>query len=46
MHALQLLALALLATLRDMATILETIALFQGLVLGVWPDDPVGLLAG
>jgi len=46
MHALQPLAQALLATLRDMAPILATIALFQGLVLGVWPDDPVGLLAG
>jgi len=34
MHALQPLALALLATLRDMAPILATIALFQGLVLG------------
>lgn len=46
MHALQPLALALLATLRDMTPILATIALFQGLVLGVWPKDPVGLLAG
>ena len=34
---------ALLATLRDMAPILVTIALFQGLVLGVWPEDPLGL---
>lgn len=46
MYALRPLALALLATLRDMAPILVTITLFQGLVLGVWPDDLLGLLAG
>jgi hypothetical protein len=46
MAPLQPLAQALIATLRDMLPILATIALFQGLVLGAWPEDPAGLLAG
>lgn len=37
---------ALLATLRDMLPILLTIALFQGLVLGIWPENLPGLAAG
>lgn len=37
---------ALLANLRDMLPILLTIGLFQGLVLGRWPEAPLGLLAG
>jgi len=46
MAPLQPLSLALIATFRDMLPILATIALFQGLVLGTWPEDLVGLLAG
>jgi len=37
---------SLIGTLRDMLPILITIGLFQGLVLGRWPDNPAGLLAG
>lgn len=37
---------ALIATLRDMLPILLTIALFKGLVLEQWPENPLGLMAG
>lgn len=46
MPNLRPLFLALSSTLRDMLPILLTIALFQGLVLGRWPENPLGLLAG
>ena len=37
---------ALIATLRDMLPILLTIAVFQGLVLGRAPENPIALLGG
>lgn len=46
MTQLRPLILALVATLRDMLPILLTIGLFQVLVLGRWPEDPLALLAG
>ena len=43
---LRALITALIATLRDMLPILLTIAVFQGVVLGRAPENPIALLAG